>query len=213
MMKTLKTTVDTFDLDAINAELRSKTPSEITAWALSIAKRPILTTNFRPLAATILHLVTKQSPNIPVIWCDTGYNTPNTYRHALRTIERLNLSMDIFSPVTTRAYRDVVLGIPEIDTPNHDNFTYQVKLEPFSRAMSKHKPDVWFANLRKDQSDFRSSLDIVSLTKDGVLKVCPFFYWTEVQLNNYLEFNELESEANYYDPTKALANRECGLHT
>lgn len=209
----MKTTDQQLDLEAINAALRTKTPSEITTWALSVAKRPIITTNFRPLAASILHVVTKLAPDIPVIWCDTGYNTPNTYRHALRTIEQLNLNIDIFSPLTTRAYRDAVLGIPEIDTANHNEFTHQVKLEPFSRAMDKYKPDVWFTNLRKDQTEFRSNLDIVTQSADGVLKVCPFYFWTDAQLDNYIEFNRLESEDNYYDPTKALVNRECGLHT
>ena len=46
-----------------------------------------------------------------------------------------------------------------------------------------------------------------------MLKVAPFFYWTDDELDEYLSQHNLESEDKYYDPTKALANRECGLHT
>lgn len=197
----------------INEQLRSKSPEAIVQWALSIAKRPIVTTNFRPYEATILHAVSKQLSDISVIWCDTGYNTRATYENARFTIEQLNLNIDLFVPAQTSAYREVVLGIPEIDTEAHDQFTKEVKLEPFKRAMATYKPDVWFTNLRKDQTEFRNNLDIVSKTKDGVLKICPFFYWTEEALNDYLATHRLQSEDNYYDPTKALANRECGLHT
>ena len=200
------------DLIKINAELKEKQPAEIVRWALSIAKKPVLTTNFSPYEATILHLVSIQKKDIEVIWCDSGYNTKATYLHAERTIQQLGLKIDLFVPQQTVAYRDVALGIPEIDTPEHDEFTRQVKLEPFSRAMKKHAPDVWFTNLRKDQTAFRAELDIVT-EANGIIKIAPFFYWTSEELDGYLKKFNLESESKYYDPTKALANRECGLHT
>ena len=105
------------------------------------------------------------------------------------------------------------MGIPEIDDPLHKTFTEQVKLEPFKRAMAEHRPDVWFTNLRKGQTAHRDSLDILSLGSDGVLKVSPFFYWSDTQLDGYLSEYQLPNEHQYFDPTKVLENRECGLHT
>jgi len=201
------------NLSEINGYLKAKTPEEIVQWALGFAEKPVVTTNFRPYEAVILHAVSRQKSDVIVVWCDTGYNTSATYRHALRTIEQLDLNVDLFVPRQTVAYRDVLMGIPEIDTAAHDEFTRQVKLEPFERAMAKHTPDVWFTNLRKEQTAFRSSLDIVSVSKNGVVKVSPFFYWSDDALNDYIRTHQLESEETYFDPTKALANRECGLHT
>lgn len=201
------------NLEKINAELKDKSPQEIIKWALSVAKKPIVTTNFRPLEATILYAVSTESVTVPVVWCDSGYNTIKTYQHAERTIEQLNLNLDLYVPKQSVAHRNVTLGIPEVDTPAHNEFTLQVKLEPFRRAMERHQPDVWFTNLRKGQTVHRSSLDIVSQTDDGILKVCPFFYWDDKQLEAYIEIHGLETEDNYYDPTKALEGRECGLHT
>lgn len=199
------------DLKKINEELRNKEASQAVIWALKQAKKPVITTNFRPYEVAILHLVTQVKPDIDVIWCDTGYNTPDTYRHAADLIERLNLNIHIYVPKQSVGYRDVVLGIPEVDTEAHDLFSEQVKLEPFRRAMGEFKPDVWFTNLRKGQTALRDSLDIISEGKD-VLKVSPFYHYSDEDLDVYLEEHKLPSEFKYYDPTKVLSNRECGIH-
>ncbi|MEL0643888.1 phosphoadenosine phosphosulfate reductase family protein [Olleya sp. Ti.3.14] len=200
------------DIDSINQKLKDKTPQEIVNWAISIAKNPLVTTNFRPYEAAILHLVSNQKKDIKVIWCDTGYNTPNTYKHAESVINILNLNVKLYVPKQTVAHRDVVLGIPDVNDPNHKLFTEQVKLEPFTRAFLEHKPDVWFTNLRKGQSAFRDSIDVVSVDKNGVIKVSPFYNFTDESLDAYLEKHQLPNEFKYFDPTKVLGNRECGLH-
>lgn len=197
----------------LNGQFKGISPEEIISWAVKQAVIPVVTTNFRPYEVAILNAVSEVKPDIPVIWCDTGYNTPNTYRHAEALIERLNLNIDLYVPQQTTAHRDSVMGIPQIEDPRHSEFTEQVKLEPFRRAMSAHKPDVWFTNLRKGQTALRDSLDILSLSKDGVLKVSPFYYWSNTQLDAYLKQRNLPNEHQYFDPTKVLENRECGLHT
>jgi phosphoadenosine phosphosulfate reductase len=200
------------NIDQINIELRSKSPKEIVSWALLQAKKPIVTTNFRPYEGAILHLVSSIDSAINVVWCDTGYNTPNTYRHAEELINQLKLNIYLYVPQQTTSHRDVVLGIPTVDDTKHQLFTEQVKLEPFKRAMAFHQPDVWLTNLRKGQTAFRDSIDIVSQGKDGIIKVSPFYYWSDEELDVYLKDNKLPNEFNYFDPTKQLENRECGLH-
>ena len=200
------------DIKKINQELEGKTPKEIISWALENSNNPVVTTNFRPYESAILFATTQVQKDIKVIWCDTGYNTPNTYRHAKELIEMLDMNMHIYVPRLSSGYRDVVLGIPEVDTDAHDEFTQQVKLEPFQRAMKEHKPDLWFTNLRKGQTAFRDSIDVISIAKDGVLKVSPFYNWSDAELDKYLEANKLTNEFKYFDPTKVLSNRECGLH-
>ena len=200
------------EITQINAQLKDKSPEEIVAWALQQAKKPVITTNFRPYESAILHLVSQGLPSIDVIWCDTGYNTPNTYRHAKNLIETLQLNVHIYVPKQSKGYRDVILGIPDVDTPEHKIFSEQVKLEPFKRAMEIHAPDVWFTNLREGQTAFRDSIDIVSQDKKGVLKVSPFYYYSDTDLDKYLKKYQLPNETKYYDPTKVLENRECGIH-
>ncbi|TDN90450.1 phosphoadenylylsulfate reductase (thioredoxin) [Salegentibacter sp. 24] len=201
------------ELKILNQQFKGITPAEIVQWVVSNAARPVITTNFRPYEAAILHAVSEIDPVIKVIWCDTGYNTPQTYKHAKQVIDQLSLNVKLYTPKQTAAYRDALFGgIPDINNPQHEEFTRQVKLEPFLRAMRQQNPDVWFTNLRKGQTSFRDSIDILSYSKDGVLKVSPFYHWSDEKLDAYLEQNHLPNEFKYFDPTKVLENRECGLH-
>jgi phosphoadenosine phosphosulfate reductase len=200
------------NLEEINKELQDKSPAEIISWAIAFGKNPVITTNFRPYEVAILKAVTEVQKDIKVIWCDTGYNTVQTYKHAEEIIKKLNLNIHLYTPKQTVAHRNVVLGVPAIEDPKHALFTEQVKLEPFARAMKEHQPDVWFTNLRKGQTAFRNSIDVVSQSKDGIVKVSPFYNWTDEQLDAYLVEKELPNEFVYFDPTKVESNRECGLH-
>ena len=200
------------DLKEINALLRDVEPIEIIQWAISQADTPILTTNFGPYSASLIYAVTRVKSDIDVIWCDTGYNTPHTYRYANDLIDRFSLNMRIYTPKLTAAFRDVTSGIPQIDTEEHKSFTDEVKLEPFRRALAEHKPDIWFTNLRADQSEFRKNLDILHFDRNGILKVSPFFHYSEFDMELYLQQYGLPNEKKYFDPTKVLAKRECGLH-
>lgn len=204
--------IDQNKIKDLNLLYKDSKPNEIIKGALAISEHAVVTTNFRPYEVAILHAVTCVKPEMPVVWCDTGYNTPQTYKHANQLIEQLKLNVFLYVPKQTAAYRDTMMGIPSIDDPKHALFTEQVKLEPFKRAMDIHKPKVWFTNLRKGQTNFRDSIDIFSVSKDGVLKVSPFYYWSDSDLDSYLKSHKLPNEFKYFDPTKALENRECGLH-
>ncbi len=197
----------------LNAQFKGIPPEEIISWAIQYGNKAVVTTNFRPYEVAILHAVTDVDRSIPVIWCDTGYNTPNTYKHAEELTNLLGLNIHLYVPKQTAAHRDSIMGIPGIEDARHAKFTEQVKLEPFRRAMLEHKPDVWFTNLRKGQTALRDTLDILSLSKDGTLKVSPFYHWNDAQLDAYLNEHNLPNEHRYFDPTKVLEHRECGLHT
>jgi phosphoadenosine phosphosulfate reductase len=63
------------------------------------------------------------------------------------------------------------------------------------------------------QNPNRAGLDIVSHDGNfGALKVSPCFYWSDEEMETYLQQNDLPNEWDYYDPAKADEKRECGLH-
>lgn len=200
------------ELKKINLKLKNSSPKEIIEWAVQFSKEAIITTNFRPYESAILHAVIAVEKAIKVIWCDTGYNTIETYKHAEELIKKLGLNVQLYVPKQTVSHRNVTLGIPSVDDPKHAIFTEQVKLEPFQRAMKEHQPKVWFTNLRIGQTAFRDEIDIVSISKNGIVKVSPFYNWSDAELNVYLEEHQLPNEFAYFDPTKVENNRECGLH-
>lgn len=205
----------TFDLDTVNHELKDAPPEQVVRWGIQRSpERSLVTTNFGPYEAVILHMVTRVKPDIQVLWADGGYGTPATYRFAEDLINRLNLNLTVYTPLRTRARRDALNGgIPTLhDEDRHKPFTWEVKLEPFQRALGDIRPTVWFTALRKEQTPFRATLDIVSRGADGVIKVSPVFHWTEADLKHYLAEHDLPNNLDYFDPTKVESNRECGLH-
>ena len=195
-----------------NDQLRDRSPEEIINWALALTENRVVTTSFGKYSAVLLNTFFNEDKDIKVIWCDTGYNTPDTYRHSTNLIERFELNIYKYSPLQTSAYTAATLGIPDIDDPKHSEFTEIVKLEPFRRAFKEHNPEMWFTNIRVRQTQYRSSKDILSVNNDGILKVSPFYYWTDEQLEAYLIAHSLPKNNSYYDPTKVFSNRECGIH-
>ena len=132
---------------------------------------------------------------------------------SIKIISNLNLNIKLYVPTQTSAHREISMGqVPGIDDPRHEKFTQQVKLEPFKRAMEEIKPDLWITNLRKGQTEFRNNIDILTETDKGLLKVSPFYYWADLDLEAYMNEHSLENEFDYFDPTKVDEKRECGLH-
>ena len=206
------------DLNQINADLRKQSALDAVKWALDqVPGRAIVSTNFRPYEAVILHLVTQVDPDIPVLWVDHGYNRPATYKHAEQLKARLKLKIKAYLPKITPAHYDAVYGgMPEPTPENEERikaFSTAMKLEPFQRGMKELAPAVWITALRKVQNPNRAELDIVSPdTNFKSLKVSPVFYWTDAEMEAYLKANDLPNEWDYFDPAKADEKRECGLH-
>jgi len=202
------------DIQQINSELAGKSPAEIIDWAMGLGKRTIVTTTFGPFSAVILHMVTRSYPDIPVVWIDSGYNTHETYLTAEKIMKDMKLNMHIFTPIMTSARREALVnGIPEVNSDEHRLFTWEVKLEPFERVVKTLQPEIWLTAIRKDETDFRKTLDIVTQGPNAIIKVAPLLNWTELDLEEYLYENDLPQVEEYYDPTKAQHGRECGLHT
>ncbi|PNW29948.1 phosphoadenosine phosphosulfate reductase domain-containing protein [Formosa algae] len=202
----------TIDISYWNKELRNKTPQEIISWALSLTDKKIVTTSFGVYSAVLLSTISKQAQDIKVVWCDTLFNTPETYSHANNLINTFNLNVEKYEPLLSKSVIDATIGIPEVTSPKHAEFTEVVKLEPFRRALAEQSPELWFTNIRVRQTEYRKSKDILSWSKDDVLKVSPFYYWSDEDLDAYIAEQNLPKNQFYFDPTKALQNRECGIH-
>ena len=203
------------DLDSVNATLRQADAQAIVRWALDLGRPTIATTSMGRNAAVMLHLVQQIDSSVPTIWVDTGYNLRDTYVVAERLIRDLALNIHVYSPQMTSERRNAIMGgIPTVDeAERHQEFTRQVKLEPFERALRDFKPEVWLTGIRQEETEHRQTLDIVSLDSRGIIKVAPLFYWSEDDVEAYMTKHGLPSCRHYFDPTKVHDGRECGLHT
>lgn len=203
------------DLDSVNAALRNASARDVVQWALDQGRRTIATTSMGRNAAVMLHLVSELDKSVPTVWVDTGYNLRDTYVVAERLIRDLEINMHVYSPLMTSERRNAIMGgIPTVDEEErHQDFTEQVKLEPFGRALDEFQPEIWLTGIRREETEHRQSLDIVSMDNRGIIKVAPIFYWSEDEVEDYMEQHQLPTCRHYFDPTKVHDGRECGLHT
>ena len=84
-------------IGAANDRLIRMEAAERVAWALD--KLPgvhLLSSSFGVQAAVMLHLVTRTQPRIPVVFVDTGYLFPETYRFVDELTERLHLNLHVY---------------------------------------------------------------------------------------------------------------------
>lgn len=199
-----------------NAELRTASALETTRWALALGgDDTVVSTNFRPYEAVLLHLATLVQPRIRVLWVDHGYNRAATYRHAEDLRRRLRLDLRAYLPRVTVAHREALHGpIPDpTDEAAMQAFSKEMKLEPFQRGMRELAPRVWLTALRRDQNANRAGLDYVTWDENfQTLKVSPLLDWDDARLEDYLRAHDLPNEFDYYDPAKGDPKRECGLH-
>ena len=208
--------VDEIDLERVNRELAELSAADVIRWALSLGKPSFASTSFGPNAAVMLELITSVDPNLPIVWVDTGYNLRDTYVVADKLMRKLPLNLQVYTPrVTAERWNAINGGIPQVDERElHTEFTRSIKLEPFERALRELAPEVWLTGIRREETEFRRGLDIVSRDeRREMLRVAPIFHWNDVQVEDFMRAHALPSCRHYFDPTKVLDDRECGLQT
>ncbi len=202
-------------INDINLSLAEESPESIVKWALSQNKKTVVSTSFGYNSAVTLHMVSSLQPSIPVLWVDSGYNVKDAYLIAEQLIQQLDLNIHVYNPLMSASRREAVYGtnfaVP--DDPGFEEFKEQVKLEPFQRGLNELSPDIWISGIRKEETEYRKNLNIVSMDGRGILKVAPLFNWTESDMTRYMEKHRLPNCSHYFDPTKVDEHTECGLHS
>ena len=83
------------ELEHANQTLASATAEERVAYALTRWKPNIvLSSSFGAQSAVLLHMVTRQWPDIPVVLLDTQYLFPETYKFADELTARLQSELE-----------------------------------------------------------------------------------------------------------------------
>ncbi|PMI70015.1 phosphoadenosine phosphosulfate reductase, partial [Vibrio splendidus] len=176
---TLTKTEQILRLGQINAELEQLTALERVKWALdNLEGTHVVSSSFGIQAALMLHLVTQAKPDIPVILTDTGYLFPETYRFIDELSQKLTLNLQVFRSQQSPNWQEAQYGklwdqgIEGIEKYNKLN-----KVEPMRRALDELEAGTWFSGLRREQSQSRANLPILSI-QNGVFKFLPVIDWT-----------------------------------
>lgn len=172
--------------------LETATAEERIRWAAEeFGDGLILTTSFGIQAAVMLHLATRVVPRIPVVFIDTGYHFPETYRFAAELTTRLDLNLKTYNPAQTAARQEALhgkrweQGLDGLKAYNFDN-----KVEPMDRAVRELGASAWLAGLRRSQASTREALSVVQV-QNKITKVHPILNWDDRAIYRYLTANGL----------------------
>ena len=98
-------------LAAWNLSFSRLSAEERVALALkSLPGEPILSSSFGAQAAVMLHLVTRQRPEVPVVVIDTGYLFPETYDFIEALTGRLDLNLKVYSSLRSPQAQEAAEG-------------------------------------------------------------------------------------------------------
>lgn len=212
-----------------------KAPERIRLLVDRFGSRLVATTSFGIQSAVMLDMIAENAPQIPVVFIDTGYLFPETYKYADELTKRFNLDLRIYQPQITAARMEAVHGrLWEQGGSGLDEYGRITKIEPMARALKELGADVWISGLRSSQSSTRSNRQMAEPQND-TLKVYPILDWADAQVAAYMHDRDLPrhplAEQGYvtmgdWHSTKPLdpmgdaeATRfngekyECGLHT
>lgn len=222
-------------LKRINEKLKKLAINKRIIWIISnLPKEFALSSSFGVHSIVSLHLLTRHLPNIPIILIDTGYMFPETYNFIDEISEKLNLNLKVFRAKESSAWQEARYGkLWEQGLEGLKKYNLINKISPMRNALLKLNCKTWFAGLRRQQSESRKNLNILSIKKN-IFKILPIVDWSNKQIYSYIKKNNLKIhplwEKGYlsvgdvhttkkWTPGKKIEDtrffglkRECGLH-
>lgn len=179
-------------LAELNDWLARRPAEQRVEWALAhLAGEHALSSSFGAQAAVSLHLVTRLKPDLPVIFIDTGYLFPETYRFADALTERLRLNLKVYRPQLGIAWMEARFGrLWEQGLDGLERYNRLRKVEPMQRALRELGVRTWIAGLRRSQAHTRAGIDILEL-RDGRWKLHPLADWSDRDVGRYLARHDL----------------------
>lgn len=223
------------ELEQTNTVLEKQTAIQRVTWALeNLPQNFMLSSSFGAQAAVMLHMVTQQHPDIPVVLTDTGYLFAETYQFVDELTQRLNLNLKVYRADVSAAWQEARMGkMWEQGIEGIEKYNALNKVEPMQKALEELQVKSWFAGLRRSQSDMRETLPVVQQLKNQY-KIYPIIDWSNKDVHMYLKEHDLPYhplwEKGYvsigdWHSTRSLEEgmseqdtrffglkRECGLH-
>jgi phosphoadenosine phosphosulfate reductase len=164
----------------------------VAAAAERYGDRLVVATSFGIQAAVTLHLANTVVPGIPVLWVDTGYLPPETYRFADALAERLGLNLHVFQSPVSPARMEALHGRlwEEGTVEALDRYDRMRKVEPLQRGLRELGAEAWISGVRADQTGFRKGLRRVD--RHGTrAKFHPILHWSARDVHRYLVAHDL----------------------
>ncbi len=225
-------------VDAAHADrvLATMDAESRVAWTLEhFPGQTVLSSSFGAQSAVMLHMATRQQPDLPVVLIDTGYLFPETYRFVDELTESLGLNLQVYRSELSPAWQEARYGrLWEQGADGIERYNQMNKVEPMQRALTELGARAWLSGIRRDQATSRAERGFVESQNDR-FRIHPILDWSDRDIFHYLTEHDLPYHPLWHEgyvsigdvhTTRRLADgmvaedtrffgvkRECGLHT
>ncbi|MFK8000335.1 MAG: phosphoadenylyl-sulfate reductase [Polyangiales bacterium] len=191
-MQAAATSIDLSEAEVHDEALRDASAEEVVEWAAGhFSEGLVMSSSFGAHSAVMLHLVSRIAPQTPVIFVDTGYLFPETYRFAETLRARFKLNLHVTTPLMSAARREALFGEEwEQGDEGVTEYLRVHKVEPMQRALDELNAVAWMAGLRGGQSEHRASLPRVGV-QNGRIKIHPILPWGDDEVTRYMSEHSL----------------------
>jgi phosphoadenosine phosphosulfate reductase len=159
----MQTVSQSLDLAELNAMFEKASPQKVVEWAIAQwGDEVVMSSSFGAESALMIHLAIQHKPDIKVIFVDTGYQFPETFRHMEDLRRRFDLNV-----WTYRTRNDPIQYLKDAgETDPNDRKDDKAccavnKTEPFERAMRELAPKAWIRGIRRQQAETRTGARFV----------------------------------------------------
>jgi len=177
------------------AKLASLSPEKRLEWALEkFDGQFAITTSFGIQSSVLLNMIHEinHSNQIKVIWVDTGYLPPETYQYADSLSKKLDLTITVVQSSISPARMEALYGKLWENKSLQDLEKYHQirKIQPLEEAFTQHEINCWASGVRSNQTDNRSSMNVVDLIRERI-SLRPILEWSQKDIFYYMQKNKL----------------------
>jgi phosphoadenosine phosphosulfate reductase len=195
------------------AELASRRPEEILAWALErFGSRFAVVTAFQAEGIVIIDMARRLDPQVRVATLDTGRLPEETFEVIEDVRTRLRVGVEVIAPMAEEVEAMVSAHGPNLfrrDRALRLACCQLRKVHPLNRFL--HGLDAWATGLRRDGGPSRANVAKVEvdLAHGGMVKVNPLADWTKEQVWGYVEANRLPQHPLYRQGYTSIGCTPC----
>ena len=182
-------TTAAFDEETVCKELAGADAATRLRWGLTtFGPGFAVTTSFGIQSAVLLHMTSRLEAEVPVVWVDTGYLPPETYRYAETLMGFMRLNLKVAQAEISPARMEALHGQLWSTGREEDLDLYHRirKVEPLDRVLRELGVCCWASGVRARQTEVRKSMAPVQRLR-GVWSLRPLLDWTSRDVYYYMK--------------------------
>ncbi len=170
-----------------------------------------LATSFGAEDQVLTDMLCRPITGLRIFTLDTGRLFQETYDVMHRTREYYGIPIDLYAPDPGELADLVREKGPNLfyeSVENRRACCNVRKVHPLRKAL--HAMEAWICGNRRDQAATRAELDPVEWDEsNGLIKICPLCDWTEAEVWNYINENQIPHNALHHRGFRSIGCAPC----